>query len=90
MPTIRPVTLDCADQPPTVQVRQQEHPLGADTPDFYITTVAIGAYPNEVHLNFQTPTPDGGIELVDLVADAINLRASRLAIDLAAREQVTS
>ena len=69
MPTIRPVTLDCHDTAPNVAVRQQEHPLGADEPECWITTVTIGSYPTEMHLVFQTDTPAEG---VDLVADTAN------------------
>jgi hypothetical protein len=68
---LRPVTLDCDDTTPAVSVRQQPHPFEADTPDFWITTVEIGSYPNEIHLVWQTPTREQGMDMVGELANNV-------------------
>ena len=83
MPTIRPVTLDCHDTAPNVAVRQQEHPLGADEPECWLTTVTIGSYPTEMHLVFQTDTPAEGIAIIDELA--ATLKWASASIDQQAR-----
>ena len=78
MPTIRPITLHCDDTAPKVSVRQQAHPLHADDPECWITTVELGSYPNQIHLTFETDTPGEGVELVNvLVRRLVNATAAK-------------
>ena len=78
---LRPVTLNCDNEVATVVVRQQPHPLEALTPDHWITTVQVGDYPNQIHLVWQTPTRDEGLDRVrQLGNDIFNGIASALAV----------
>jgi hypothetical protein len=72
MPTIRPITLDCDDQIPAVDVRQQPYPLADDKPtEFWTTYIKFGTYPNEVSIVLESDTPEAGIAMVDELVGVI-------------------
>ena len=56
---------------PEVTVRQQPHPLEADDPDHWITTIEIGPHTAQVQVVVNTPTAVEGIDAVCELAGAM-------------------